>query len=149
MRVEEQGVCRIYCTWTMSLSAKRPLEDTLTSSPSSSSIAADIKQVTGIRSQLQSRDLIYILYVILHEQFRYTVKAFIGQLQSGTPCLYAQTTDYIVCKVIICRSAFYQSTVILVHYSIPSIFITVSNRISVFVISGIHYKSTQKRDLCG
>lgn len=33
---------RGFHTWTMSLSAKRPLEDTRTSSPSSSSIAADI-----------------------------------------------------------------------------------------------------------
>lgn len=38
---EPQMLLRQCLTWTMSLSAMRPLEDTLTSSPSSSSIAAD------------------------------------------------------------------------------------------------------------
>lgn len=43
--VAGQRVREMRFTWTMSLSAKRPLEDTLTSSPSSSSIAADYKHI--------------------------------------------------------------------------------------------------------
>lgn len=41
-------VCGKRLTWTMSLSAKRPLDDTRTSSPSSSSIAADSKHHTQL-----------------------------------------------------------------------------------------------------